>query len=67
MTNQELIDLLLEFDPELPVAIASDEEWNEIREGISVDPQRLEKHGYTLEVADLEDDGDNAREYLVLS
>jgi hypothetical protein len=67
MTNQELIDLLLEFDPELPVAIASDEEWNEIREGISVEPQRLEKHGYTLEMVDPEDDGDNARDYLVLS
>lgn len=67
MTNQELIDLLSEFDPELPVAIASDEEWNEIRDGISVEPERLAKYGYTLETVDPEDDGDHAIDYLVLS
>ena len=67
MTNQELIDLLLEFDPALSVAIASDEEWNEIRGSISVEPQRLVKYGYTLEPVDPEDDPEGAQDYLVLS
>lgn len=66
MTNQELIDLLLEFDSELPVAIASDEGWNEVRPGVQVEPQRLQKHGYTLEVVD-PGEGDEGQEYLVLS